>query len=439
MSKLTVIHSQAGAIDIGASELFCSTFASDQVEIYGYDSENLQVMAKMFVDAEVKTVAIEATGVYWIPVYEALEDVGLEVYMVNGAHVKQIPGRKNDIADAVWLRTLHQYGLLRSGFVPEATIRCLRTYMRIRENHIQDGGREVLRMQKALDLMGLKIHQVLSQIQGKSGLAILEAILDGERDPDRLISLTDKRVREKKSEELRRALKGNYRKEYLFLLSQAIKSWRFHQNQILECDKELTAQLAEMTNGVESPEIDDKPKKIRHHPPQIPDLHKLLLTLTGGKNPTRMEGINDQSLLKLIAHCGLDFTAWKNEKHFVSYASLAPSHDQSGRRKRRRYRKGNKEIKNIFILIARSVAKMKTELGEFYRHLKSRKGPQIAMKALARKIAVRFYNIMRYGIEYTIKGIEDFQQNFKEQKAKRIFKQLKNLNLDPKFIKEQLT
>lgn len=432
--SLSLLHPHAGAVDIGASALFCNTYQSDQVSEFVYTQDGLASLCSYFVDAGVDTVALEATGVYWLPVYEQLEAAGVEVYMVNGAHVKQLPGRKSDIADAVWLRTLHQYGLLKAGFVPEASIRCLRSYMRIRETHIADGAREVLRMQKALDLMGVKIHQVLSQVQGKSGLAIIEAILEGERDADTLIGLTDKRVQRDKSEQLRKALKGSYRKEHLFLLSQALKAWKFHQEQILTCDGQLQEQLIEMGQGAEEVEITDQPKPIRHHPPKIKDLHRLLLTLTGGKNPTQIEGINDQSLLKLIAHTGLDMSVWPNEKHFVSYASLAPSHDQSGKRKKRRHRKGNKEIKTIFMLIARSIARTKTELGEFYRHLKARRGPAIAMKALARKIAIRYYRIMKHGTEYTVKGIEDFQQNFKEQRTKTLIKQLRKLAPDIQIV-----
>lgn len=434
MSKLELLHPHAGAIDIGAASLFCNTYQGDEVKEIDNNQDGLDALCRYFHDAEVDTVALEATGVYWLPVFEALEECGIEVFMVNGAHVKQLPGRKSDVADAVWLRTLHQYGLLKAGFVPDASIRCLRSYIRIRENHISDGSREVLRMQKALDLMGIKIHQVLSQIHGKSGLAILRAILAGERDPEVLISLTDMRIQRSKREELRAALKGNYRKEYLFLLSQALKSWQFHQDQIRECDAQIEEQLIEMGRGRQEVAITDTPKHIRHHRPHIEDLHKLLLTLTGGNNPTQIEGINDQTLLKLIAHTGLDMDNWKNEKRFVSYAGLAPAHDQSGKRKRRRYRPGNKEIKAIFTLIARSVAKMKTELGEFYRHLKSRRGAGVAMKALARKIAIRYYRIMKFGTEYTIRGIEQFEQNFKEQKAKRLIKQLKSLHADIQII-----
>lgn len=429
-SSLHVIHPRAGAIDIGSSELYCNTFQSDEVEVFAYRYEELEKLVSFFIEAGVETLALEATGVYWLPVFEALEAAGLEVYMVNGAHVKQLPGRKSDIADAVWLRTLHQYGLLKAGFVPEASIRSLRSYVRIRENHIKDGAREVSRMHKALDLMSLKPHQVLTQIHGKSGLAILDAILTGERDPAKLVALTDARVQKSKADELIKSLRGNYRKEHLFLLEQALKSWRFHQTQILACDKRIEEQLLEMTVSLDVPDITDKPKPIRHHKPQIPELHTLLLMLTGGKNPTQLDGINDQTLMKLIAHCGLDFSKWKNEKHFTSYASLTPCRDRSGKQKRKRYKQGNKELKNIFTQLANSIAKTQTDLGEFYRHLKGRRGPKIAMKALARKIAERFYRIMRHGTEYTSRGIEHFQQNFKEQQLNMIRKRIKSLGID---------
>ena len=438
MSQLTILHPHAGAIDIGASELYCNTYEHEEVEVFIYTQEGLEAMVKMFVSSGVDTVALEATGVYWLPVYEALESAGVEVYMVNGAHVKQLPGRKSDISDALWLRSLHQYGLLKAGFVPEASIRCLRSYIRVRDTHIRQGSEEVLRMHKALDLMGLKIHQVLSQIQGKSGLAILDAIVDGERDISILVGLTDGRVQKNKAEQLAQALKGNYAKEHLFLLQQALKSWRFHQEQMGQCDREIEIQLQEMTQEKEVPQIEDQPKGMRHNAPKIADLHRLLLTLSQGKNPTQIEGINDYSFLKLVAHTGLDMEAWANEKRFVSYAGLAPSHDRSGKRKRRRYRKGNKEVKNIFMLLARSVAKMDTELGAFYRQLKARKGPAVAMKALARKIAIRYYRIMKFGTDYIVKGTEWFEHNFKQQKTNRLIKQLKKLNPDNQLI-AQLT
>ena len=268
--------------------------------------------------------------------------------------------------------------------------------------------------------------------------AILDAIVDGERDISILVGLTDGRVQKNKAEQLAQALKGNYAKEHLFLLQQALKSWRFHQEQMGQCDREIEIQLQEMTQEKEVPQIEDQPKGMRHNAPKIADLHRLLLTLSQGKNPTQIEGINDYSFLKLVAHTGLDMEAWANEKRFVSYAGLAPSHDRSGKRKRRRYRKGNKEVKNIFMLLARSVAKMDTELGAFYRQLKARKGPAVAMKALARKIAIRYYRIMKFGTDYIVKGTEWFEHNFKQQKTNRLIKQLKKLNPDNQLI-AQLT
>jgi len=349
----------------------------------------------------------------------------LEVYVVNGAHVKQLPGRKSDVADAIWLRTLHQHGLLRSGFVAESDIRTLRTYVHVRDTHINSGAREVQRMQKALELMGLKLHQVVSQIQGVSGMAIMEAILAGERDVEKLILLTHKRIRDTKTDQLREALKGNFRQEYLFSLQQAITSWRFHQEQVLVCDKEIEGHLQQMTHGVDKPDITDTPKTIRHHRPQIDELHQHLLILTQGKNPTQIEGINDQSLLKLISLTGLEMSAFPSEKHFVSYAGLTPCNDSSGKRKRRRRSKrGNPNLRQVFMLIARSVSKMRNELGEFYRNLKARRGSAIAMKALARKLAIRYYRIMKHGVEYVVRGIELYQKNTKNQKIRSLKKQM---------------
>ena len=415
---LSPINPHAAGIDLGAENIFVS-MAPGHVQAYDSFTAALLMLRDDLIEAGVSTVAMEATGVLWVPLFEILEEAGLEVCLVNGAHAKTVPGRKSDVLDCQWLRRLHSYGLLHPSFIPEEAVRRLRAYVRLRESHIASGARCLNQMQKALELMNVKLHQVISQIQGTSGLAIIEAILAGEREAERLADLCDRRILRRKRAAVVESLEGHYRTEHLFALRQGLDCWRFYQEKVRECDHQIEALLAALTEAMPPPEHLTPPKPMRHHAPEIEDLHGKLMKLTGGRDASQLCGMTDLTLLKLISEVGTDMTKWPTEKHFTSWLGLAPGVHQSGQRRRRRGRKVNSRAGQIFRESARAVASSKhIALGAFYRRKKAQRGPGIAMKATARKLAVLFYRLMRYGWEYVEQGVEAYEAQQRAQQVK---------------------
>ena len=371
----------------------------------------------------IETVAMEATGIYWIPLYDLLDAASIEVYLVNGAPVKQVPGRKSDLSDCQWIQQLHSCGLLSAGFVPPEAIRTLRQYWRLREDHIELAAAHVLLMQKALALMNLKLHKVISQLTGASGLRIIEAILAGERDPEHLADLCDKRILAHKRQRVLRSLEGSYRDEQVFALRQAYAAWRFYQGQIAECDAALAAWLEAHTAALPEQLLDGKVKALRHNGPRIEHLDEQLMQLTGGLDPTVLPCINDRTLLGLIAETGLDMTKWPTKQHFASWLGLAPRTDQSGKCRRNRRSKHKNRAGQIFREAAHALGGSKyLALGGFYRRLRARGGPQIANKAAARKLAGLYYDLLRYGREYVEHGLAQYEQAYKQKQVERLSK-----------------
>lgn len=426
---MRVIHPSAAGIDIGADLIFIAV--EDQpVASYQTFTDALHQARDYLLARRIETVAMEATGIYWLPLYEILEAAGIEVCLVNGAHVKNVPGRKSDVLDCQWLQQLHSCGLLHKSFIPEATIRQLRTYLRLRDDHIELGAMHIQHMHKALELMNLKLHRVISQIQGKSGLRIVEAILAGERDAETLAALCDGQILKHKRAEVIRSLAGSYRAEHLFALEQALAAWRFYQKQIFECDQKIEALLEEMTAALEPPEEIQPPKPIRHNKPQIAELHTKLMKLTGGRDAAQLPGLTDLTLLKLIAEVGTDMSRWPSAKDFVSWLGLSPGVHQSGKRRRRRRSRRKSRAGQIFRESAQSLGGSKyLALGGFYRRLRAKRGPAIAIVATARKLAILFYNVLRYGLAYVEEGLHRYEQRYKQQLIRSVQRRAKALGL----------
>jgi transposase len=372
----------------------------------------------------IRTVAMEATGVYWLPGYEVLEAAGLEVYVVNGAHVKSLPGRKSDMADCQWLATLHSYGLLKSGFVPDEWIRRLRDYQRLRQDHVQMASAHILHMQKALDRMNLKIHEVLSDLMGLSGQRLVRAILDGERTPERLLVLCDVQIVRKKRERMRQALQGHWKAEHLFALRQALQGWEFYQQQMAACDREIEGILKEIAaltppadNSTAPPSVS---KRIYHNAPQITDLKRLLVRITGGHDLAVLPTFTDYSILQLLAETGTNMSPWPTRKHFTAWLGLAPSSRQSGKRRRRERRFRNRAGR-LFCVMARSLARSnKIALGGFYRRLRATRGAAVANVATARKLAILFYDTLTHGLDFVEQGVEAYERHYRQQSLHRL-------------------
>jgi transposase len=408
--SLLVLDSTAAAIDVGSEQLHVS-IAGGPPKVFGTTTGQLYQLRDWLKSEGVKSVAMEATGIYWLCPYEVLEKAGLEVVVVNGKYVKNLPGRKTDMKDCQWQATLHAHGLLKPGFVPPEHIRRLQDYTRLRTDHIVMAGSHEQHMQKALERMNLKIHDVISDLTGMSGLKMVEAILAGERNPVALVALCDPQIQKRKAGRLREALEGTWKEEHLFALRQAYELWQFYQKKIAECDQAIEKILVELA-GPEDPKNPAPPATKRGgvNSPEIAGLHGLLWRLCAGKDLTTLPGVADYVLLQLIAEVGTDLEKnWKSEKHFTAWLGLAPGSRQSGKRRGSQKRSRNRGGR-LFCVIARTVGRsVDKALGGFYRRLKGRRGGLIANLALARKIAELFWRLMVHGIAYVEQGLKKYE------------------------------
>jgi transposase len=411
MKPLPVLDPKAAAIDVGSEQLHVS-IAGDTPKVFDTFTSDLEALRDWFQAQGVRTVALEATGVYWLYLYEVLEAAGLEVVVVNGRHVQNVPGRKTDMSDCQWLATLHAHGLLRGGFVPPADIRRLQDYQRLRGDHLIGAASQVQKMQQALERMNVKFHDVISDLAGVSGLKVVRAILDGEREPARLLALCDVQIQQKKARAVRESLRGCWKDEQLFALRQALELWETFQQKIAACDRQLEVQLRELAG----PEPADgaalklaPAKRPGKNAPVIEKFQALLARLCGGRDVTQIPGLSVYLVLQLISEVGRDMSCWPSEKHFTSWLGLAGGRKQSGKRKgsvkAHRNRAGR-----LFCAAARALAQsIDKALGGFYRRLRGRVGGLAANVALARKLAEMFYRLLRYGMEYVEQGLKDYE------------------------------
>lgn len=419
MKTLEVLNVHAAGLDLGSEKIHASV-AGDAPRVFGSCTADLRALRDWLQAAGVQTVAVEATGIYWLSVYEVLEAAGLQVVVVNGKHVKNLPGRKTDLSDCQWLATLHAHGLLRGGFVPEAAIRRLQDYLRLRSDHIAMAASHVQHLQKALERMNIKVHDVLSNLMGVSGQAILRAILQGERAPARLAALAEPQVRERKGVRLLAALEGTWKPEQVFALRQAFELWEFYQQKIAECDGAIAAQLEAMkAEHPPVPPAAGRPKRATGaNRPEIPGLHESLRQICGGVDATQMPGVGSYSLLQLISEVGLDLTRWPTAKHFTSWLGLAPASHQSGKRRGRVSRQRNRAGR-IFCTLARTLARsVDKALGGFYRRLRARRGGLIANQALARKLAELYWRTFTQGFQYVEAGLAAYQKKLLAQEQR---------------------
>lgn len=415
---LKKINYNVAGIDLGSEEMFIAVIEKD-VRKFSTFTNGLGEAAAYLESEHIEKIVMEATGVYWIPVYEYLEKKGFDISLVNGAHAKNVPGRKTDVLDSEWLRELHTYGILRASFIPNEKIRELRYYVRLRDDHISMGATHINIIQKNLDMMNIKLHKVLDSVMSKSGLLIIQAILDGERNAQKLWDLCKHYINNKKEIEVINSLNGNYRDEYLFGIRQALQMWGHYQTMQKQCDLKIEELLLQMTADKESPQNLSTAKQIKRNKPVIEDFHLLMTKLTFGKDISAIAGFNDYSTLKIISETGTDLSNFKDEKHFTSWLGLAPSAHQSAKKKRKKGRRHCNRAGMIFRQLAVNVGNGKhTALSSFYKRIRSRSGKMIAIKATARKIAVYFYNLITKGLEFVEEGIKKYEQRYLQQQEK---------------------
>lgn len=430
------IREHAAGIDIGAKKIFVAV-EGQGVRSFETFTESFQLATEYLLENGTETVAMEATGVYWIILYEMLEAAGLDVWLVDGRQTRQVPGRKTDVKDCQWILQLHSYGLLNRCFVPDDQVKEFRSYHRLREDHIRTTSMHINHIQKALTEMNIRLKEVLSQIHGASGLAIIKAILEGERDPKRLLSLCYSSVIERKADQLLKALEGYYTESGLFALNQAYRGYLFYKEQIKECDKAIQRTMERVNNYLDDQETKKEinsvkgRKPIRHNKPEVDHLGGHLIKIFTGRDATVLPGITDYTWMQLYAETGSNLTRWETEKHYTSWLGLAPGQHDSGKKKKNRNKKYRPKAGQIFRQIAQSlIESKKIALGAFGRRLKGKRGPGIAVKATARKLAVLYWRLMVKGLDYTEKGIKDYEEKMRMQKERWLQKTVKELGFE---------
>ena len=425
--ELEVVHSHAAGIDVGNKSHYVGIkpgSCEQPVQEFGSWTADLKRMVEWLKSHGVKTVAMQSTGVYWVALYEELEQAGFEVYLVNARGTKNLPGRKSDVRECQWLRKLHTYGLLRNSFRPPEEIRAVRTLWRLRERHVREAGRAIEQMQKALTTMNVQLANAVSDVSGVTGLAIIRAILAGERDPWQLAKLRDPRV-EASEAEIAYSLQGNWREDVLFELRQVLEGYDFLGRQMARCDEELQKYMAALpsrevsptsTPAVEAGAVGKRarPKRKSKNAPSF-DLAAELRRTTGVELLS-IDGINVMIAQTILSELGTDLTAFPSESHFSAWLGLAPQREISGGKLlRHRPRRVKNRVANALRMAAEALSHSDSYLGARYRHLRARLGGLKAVKAMARYLACLVYRLFTYGQAWVDRGSAEYERKRQER------------------------
>ena len=426
------LHPHAAGIDCGSAEHFVAVPPdrdATPVRSFATFTGDLHRLADWLTACGVTHVAMEATGVYWIPIFEILETRGLQVILVNARHVKNLPGRKSDVSDCEWLRDLHILGLLRGSFRPADGIVALRGYLRHRATLIESAGALVQRMQTALVQMNVQLPLVVTDITGVTGLRILRDIVAGHRDPQQLAQHRDYRCHASE-EEIVAALTGNYRAEHMFVLQQNLELFDTYQQQLAACDAAIEAQLAQLA-AIAAPPVTALPparrrQKPRENEPRF-DVRTPLHRLTG-VDLSQIDGLGPYNALRVLSEIGTDMTRWPTEKHFTSWLTLAPQNKVSGGRLlSSRTQPSANRAAAILRLAAMNLGRTQTALGAFYRRLAYRVGKATAVTATARKLAILIYRTLNDGLAYADPGAEAYDTRHRTHVLRRLRQRAENL------------
>jgi transposase len=431
---LEIMHPEAAGIDIGGSEHWVAINPErdpEPVRCFDCFTADVERMADWLMERGVRSVAMQSTGVYWIPVFEILQQRGLEVYLVNARHTKNLPGRKSDVLECQWLLKLHTFGLLNNSFQPSDETRVARTLWRHRGGLVAEASITIQRMQKVLTEMNIQLSNVLSDLSGVSGMRIVQAILDGERDPKKLAALADPGVKASKAV-IAKSLRGNWRGELLFVLKQEVELYRIWQSKIADCDRQLQFHLKTVASKVDLAAqplgLRPKRKKKSKNAPQF-DLRSELYRISG-VDWSQVDGIDVQTAQSVIAEVGVDLSAFATEKNFTSWLTLSPCNDSSGKKMLNRHTpKSANRAKVALRQSASTLERSQSYLGAQYRRLKTRLGAPKAITAMARKLACLFYRLLKYGQQYVDKGVEFYEERYKEQQIRYITRRAKQYGL----------
>jgi transposase len=410
--RLEVVHPDAAGIDIGNESHYVAvppSRDSQAVRRFGCTTVELKAMAPWLKQCRIRTIAMQSTGVYWIAVFAILEQAGFEVYLVNARDTKNLPGRKSDVQESQWLMKLHTYGLLRNSFRPSQEIRTMRTYWRQRHDLVQAAASHLQRMQKVLTQMNIQLANVLSDISGVTGQAIIQAILAGQRDAHKLAELRDPRV-QASEEQIARYLEGNWQEDLLFVLKQEQQGYEFCQQQMAACDRQLEQYLQQSEDRSQGTRLPEEMRKGRlqkkkGNRPQF-DLRAELFRMTG-TDLTQIDGLDVMTATTIVSEAGWDMSKWADEDHFVSWLRLCPDNRISGDKVIGKGRLPTNNRASITLRMAASTLRMSnTYLGAQFRRFRTKLGSPIAIKAMAAKLARLVYRMLRYGMKYVDQGAQ---------------------------------
>jgi transposase len=426
------LNPNAAGIDVGATEMWVAVPTSRDakpVQRFEAFTRDLCALADWLKRCRIETVAMESTGIYWIPLFQILEERGFEVTLVNAKYAKNVAGRKTDMLDCQWLQVLHTYGLLSGSFRPADEMCVLRSYMRQRQMLIEYGAGHVQHIQKALSQMNLQLGAVISDVVGVTGMRIVRAILKGERDPHRLAAMRD--LRTKNDEEtIAKALEGDYRAEHIFSLRQAVELFDFYQRQISECDKQIADYLRRLeskidtqTHPLQSPR---SKKNNRRNTPGFDCRHEAYRI--SGVDLTQIDGISESAALTILSEIGTDMNPWKTEKNFASWLSLCPNNKITGGKIfQSRTRKSANRVRDLLRVCSQSLFNSQSALGAFARRMRSRLGPEKAIVATAHKMALLIYRMIKLGKDYVDIGQDAYERQYKDRMVKNLARKAKQL------------
>ena len=432
LEALQQINFNAAGLDIGAAEIWVAVPEDrdeQSVRSFATFTTDLYALADWLADCEVDTVAMESTGVYWVPIFEILEERGFEVLLVNARHIKNVTGRKTDVLDCQWILQLHTYGLLRGSFQPSAEIATLRAYIRHRDNLLRYRAAHIQHMQKALHLMNVQLSNVLSDITGQTGMQIIRDIVAGARDPITLAQYRDPHCHSTE-DEIAKALTGNYRPEHVFALRQAVELYDFYTRQLQACDEEVEQLYSSYTPKVDiiANPLPPAEKKRRKNDPDF-DLRSHLYQ-TCGVDLTRVDGLDSILVQDIISEIGVDMSKWKSSKHFASWLHLCPYNDISGGKVlKSKTGKTTNRANRAFRLAARSAGKGDSAIGAFYRRKRAKHGSPKAITAAAHKIARIVYHLLKYQEEYHDPGVEAYEAQYQARMLKNLQRKARQLGM----------
>jgi transposase len=432
LASLPPLHLNAAGIDVGSEFHFVAVPPdrdAQPVRKFGSFTVDLQGLADWLKSCGIDTVVLESTGVYWVALFELLESHGFEVLLVDPRRLKSVPGRKTDVVDCQWLQQLHTYGLLSGAFRPTEQVCVLRSYVRQRAMLVQQAAQHIQHMQKALHQMNVKLDKVVSALAGVTGMAIVRAILKGERDPVVLAQLRDFRCHS--SEEVfAKALQGNWRDEHLFALQQAVALYDVYQQQIAECDQRIEACLAafeDKSGGQAPPRKPSAPRKKRRRNEPDFEMREPLQRMTG-VDLTQIDGLEGHTVLKVVSEIGTDMSRWPTVKHFTSWLSLCPGSKRSGGKVlSSRTKPSANRAAAALRMAATGLQRSQSALGAFFRRMRARLGTPKAITATAHKLARLIYFTLKHGWDYVDKGAEWYERQFQERLVRSLSRKAADL------------